>query len=203
MFVGGSDTTSTTLEWTMAELVKNPSIMKKAQEEVRRVVGKKSKIDVDDINQMDYLKCILKESLRLHPPVPLSVPRESSASVKIGGYDIPQKTRVFVNAWAIQRDPAVWDRPEEFLPERFKDNLVDLKDQNFQFMAFGGGRRGCPGLTFGVASAEYVIANLLCWFDWRLSTTDAHGEDLDMTEENGLTVFKKIPLHVVPILHSY
>jgi cytochrome P450 len=203
MFVGGSDTTSTTLEWTMAELVKNPSIMKRAQEEVRRVVGKKSKIDMDDINQMDYLKCILKESLRLHPPVPLSVSRESSASVKIGGYDIPQKTRVFVNVWAIQRDPAVWDRPEEFLPERFKNNLVDLKDQNFKFIAFGGGRKGCPGLTFGVALAEYVIANLLCWFDWRLSTTDAHGEDLDMTEENGLTVFKKIPLHVVPILHSY
>uniref|UniRef100_A0A2N9IVJ3 Cytochrome P450 n=1 Tax=Fagus sylvatica TaxID=28930 RepID=A0A2N9IVJ3_FAGSY len=203
MFVGGSDTTSTTLEWTMAELVKNPSIMKRAQEEVRRVVGKKSKIDVDDINQMDYLKCILKESLRLHPPVPLSVPRESSASVKIGGYYIPQKTRVFVNVWTIQRDPAVWDRPEEFLPERFKNNLVDLKDQNFKFIAFGGGRKGCPGLTFGVALAEYVIANLLCWFDWRLPTTDAHGEDLDMTEENGLTVFKKIPLHVVPILHSY
>ena len=92
MFVGETDTTSATLEWLMVELIKHPNVMKRVQEEVRRVVGKKSKIDVNDINQMDYLKCIFKETLRLHPPVPLSVPRETSSSVKFGGYDIPQKT---------------------------------------------------------------------------------------------------------------
>ncbi|KAM4115362.1 hypothetical protein ACJW30_04G143700 [Castanea mollissima] len=171
MLVGGSDTTSTTLEW------------------VRRVVGNKSKIDVNDINQMDYLKCILKESLRLHPPIPLSLPRETSKSLKFGGYDIPPKTRVFVNIWAIQRDPKLWDRPEEFIPERFKDNPVDFKGQNFEFIPHGGGRKGCPGLTFGVASLEYVLANLLCWFNWRLPTTNAQGEDLDMTEINALTAY--------------
>jgi cytochrome P450 len=85
--------------------------------------------------------------------------------MKIGGFDIPSKTRVFVNTWAIQRDPTVWERPEEFLPERFIDNPVDFKGQDFEFIPFGGGRRGCPGITFGVASVEYVIANILCWFD--------------------------------------
>ena len=202
MFAGGSETTSTTLEWVMAELMKNPSIMKRAQEEVRRVVGSKSKIDLNDINQMDYLKCILKEGLRLHPPVPLLVPRETSASSQFGGYDIPPKTRVFVNIWAIQRDPKLWDRPDEFFPERFKDNPVDFMGLNFQFLPFGGGRRGCPGLIFAVASLEYVLANLLCWFDWRLPTINAQGEDLDMTEVNALTAFKKNPLHLVPTLHS-
>jgi len=197
MFVGGTDTSSTILEWSMAELVKNPSIMKRAQEEVRKVVNKKSKIDVNDINKMDYLKCILKETLRLHPPLPLSVPRETITSVKIGGYDISAKTKVFVNTWAIQRDPKVWERPEEFIPERFEDSPMDYKGQDFEFIPFGGGRRGCPGMTFGVAAVENVVANLLCWFDWKLL-----GEDLDMTEINALTASKKIPLHLVPTLHS-
>ncbi|XP_062168410.1 cytochrome P450 71A1-like [Alnus glutinosa] len=197
MFVAGTDTTSTVLEWSMAELVKNPSIMKRAQEEVRRVVNKKSKINVNDINKMDYLKCILKETLRLHPPLPLSVPRETITSVKIGGYDIPAKTKVFANTWAIQRDPKVWEMPEEFIPERFEDSPIDYKGQDFEFIPFGGGRRGCPGITFGVASVENVVANLLCWFDWKLQ-----GEDLDMTETNALTAWKKIPLHLVQILHS-
>jgi cytochrome P450 len=107
MFVAGTDTSSTALEWLMTELIKNPRIMKKAQEEVRKLVNKKSKIDVNDINKMDYLKCILKETLILHPPIPFLLPRETLMSVKIGGYDIPPKTRVYTNAWAIQRDPKV------------------------------------------------------------------------------------------------
>ncbi|KAG6686413.1 hypothetical protein I3842_11G017700 [Carya illinoinensis] len=202
MFVGGSDTTSTILEWLMAELIKNPNIMKRAQEEVRRVVGNKLKIDENDINQMDYLKCIIKETFRLHAPLPFLVPRETSARVKFGNYDIPEKTKVFVNTWAIQRDPTVWERPEEFLPERFIDNAIDFKGQDFEFLPFGGGRRGCPGLTFGVAAIEYVIANILCWFDWRLSGANLSGKELDMGEVYGLTVSKKVPLHLVPTLHS-
>ncbi|KAK7851401.1 psoralen synthase [Quercus suber] len=174
----------------------------RAQEEVRRIVGKKSKIVVNDITQMDYLKCVIKETLRLHPPIPLMVPRETSTSVKFGGYDIPPKTRVFVNSWAVHRDPEVWDRPEEFLPERFIDNPIDFKGQDFELFPFGCGRRACPGYTFGVASIEYVVANLLYWFDWRLPNPSVKGEDLDMSEVSALVVSKKIPLHLVPSLHS-
>ena len=202
MFVGGTDTTSTTLEWLMAELLKTPSTMKRAREEVRRVVGKKSRIDLNDINQMNYLKCVIKETLRLHPPVPLMVPRETTNSVKLGGYDIPPKTRVYVNAWAVHRDPEVWDRPEEFLPERFIDNPIDFIGQDFELFPFGGGRRACPGSTFSVSSIEYVIANLLYWFDWRLPNANVKGEDLDMSEAKSFVVSKKIPLHLVPSLHS-
>ncbi|KAB1217259.1 Cytochrome P450 71A1 [Morella rubra] len=202
MFVAGIDTTSTALEWAMAELIKNPNIMKRAQEEVRGAVGNKSKIDVHDINRMDYLKCIINETLRLHPPLPLLLPRETSASVRFGGYDIPAKTRVYINAWAIQRDPAVWERPEEFLPERFKDNPVDFRGHYYEFLPFGGGRRGCPGITFSVASVEYVIANILCWFDWEMPSAGVQGQDLEMREGNGITVPKKIPLHLRPTLHA-
>jgi cytochrome P450 len=125
----------------MAELIKHLNIMKRAQEEVRMVVGKKSKIDVNDINQMDYLKCIIKETLRLHPPVPLSVPRETSASVKFGGYDISQKTRVFVNIWAIERDPTVWERLEEFLRRDLKTRrLISIgKNLNSSHLEVGEG----------------------------------------------------------------
>ncbi|XP_061349592.1 cytochrome P450 71A1-like [Gastrolobium bilobum] len=203
MYVGGSDTTSTNLEWAFAELVKNPNTMKKVQQEVRRVVGKKSKVDENDVNQMNYLKCVIKETLRLHPPVPLLVPRETISSVKLKGYDIPPKTRVFMNAWAIQRDPELWDNPEEFLPERFEGNQVDVKGQDFQLIPFGIGRRQCPGISFGLASTEYILANLLYWFDWKLPKTGVLMQDLDMSEMNGLTVTKKIPLHLEPILYSF
>ncbi|XP_062030692.1 phenylacetaldehyde oxime monooxygenase CYP71AN24-like [Rosa rugosa] len=202
MFIGGSDTTATALEWLMAELVRNPSVMKKLQQEVRRVVGKKEKIDVDDINQMDFLKCVNKETLRLHPPAPLLLPRETIAAVTLGGYYIPAKTRILVNAFAIQRDPKFWDKPEEFLPERFEDNSIDFKGQDFQFVPFGGGRRGCPGLAFAVAGAEYVVANLLYWFDWKLPNDNVSADALDMSEVFGITVHKKAPLHLVPIPYS-
>ncbi|KAJ6865568.1 cytochrome P450 71A1-like [Populus alba x Populus x berolinensis] len=201
MFAGGTDTSSTMMEWAMAELVRNQTIMRKAQEEVRRIVGKKSKVEASDIEEMAYLKCILKETLRLHPSAPLLVPRETSASVELGGYDIPPKTRVLVNAFAIQRDPSFWDRPDEFLPERFENNTVDFKSQDFQFIPFGSGRRSCPGALFGVTAVESVIANLLYWFDWRLPD-GASEEELDMSEVCGMTAYKKIPLLLVPSLYS-
>ncbi|KAL4634190.1 hypothetical protein ACB092_04G181200 [Castanea dentata] len=197
MFVGGTDTAATIQEWAMAELVKNPSIMKKAQEEVRRVVGKKSKVDETDITQMQYLQCIIKETLRLHAPIPLLGPRQTSASVKLEGYDIPLKTTVYVNIWAIQTDPKLWDQPKEFLPERFMKNPIDFKGQDFQFIPFGGGRRGCPGMTFGIAAVECVIANLLYHFNWELPCGKSR-IDLDMSEVHGFTVHKKFPLLLVP-----
>ncbi|KAK7850730.1 cytochrome p450 71a1 [Quercus suber] len=174
-----------TLEWVMAELIRSPSIMKRAQEEMRRVVGTKSHIEVEDINQMNYLKCILKENIRLHPPLPLYLEKHQHV-----GYDIPPKTRVLINVFTIQRDPKIWDRPEEFVPDRFQDNQVDFKGLDFELIPFGGGRRGCPGMSFGVAIAEY------------LPSASAQGKDLDMTEVNALTVFKKITLELVAIPYS-
>ena len=204
MLAAGNDTTAAVLEWLMAELVRNPQVMKKAREEVRRVVGKKLKVEMNDINQMDYLKCVLKENLRLHPPAPLLAPRETTARVEIGGYDIPARTRVFVNAWAIQRHPSFWDQPEEFIPERFEKNPVDSNgEDSYHYIPFGFGRRRCPGLAFAIVNIEYLSANLLYWFDWKLpEDCGILPKDLDMTESFGLSVHKKVPLNVVAIPYS-
>ncbi|KAL2321748.1 hypothetical protein Fmac_026127 [Flemingia macrophylla] len=199
IFIGASDTSSTTMEWAMAELIKNPNTMEKVQEEVRRVVGNKAEVDENDVKQMNYLKCVVKETLRLHPPVPLLLPRETTSAVKLRGYDIPAKTRVMLNAWAIQRDPEFWDKPDEFLPERFQDSEVDFNGKYFEFIPFGVGRRGCPGMTFGITLTEYVLASLLYWFDWKLPKTDAPVQGIDMGEKYGITVNKKVPLLLQPL----
>lgn len=198
MFLGATDTTATTMEWAMAELVKNPSAMKKVQEEVRGVVGEKSKVEEIDIDQMDFLKCIVKETLRLHPPV--FICRRTSASLELEGYHIPANLKVMINSWAIQRDPKSWDSPEEFMPERFANKSVDFKGQNHQFIPFGAGRRGCPGIAFAVVEVEYVLANILYWFDWELPE-GINAEDLDMSEVFTPVIRKKSPLHLVPVAH--
>ncbi|CAJ1958499.1 unnamed protein product [Sphenostylis stenocarpa] len=200
MFAAGSDTTASTLEWAMTELMRNPMKMKKAQEEVRKVVGHKSKVEEDDINQMEYMKCVVKETLRMYPAAPLLAPRETSSNVRIRGYDIPAKTLVYVNAWAIQRDPELWERPEEFIPERHGNNQVPSKGQ---YIPFGFGRRACPGMTFGLASVEYMLANLLYWFNWKLPTSYTSAQDIDITERYGLVTSKKMPLHLKPVPFSF
>ena len=134
--------------------------------------------------------------MRLHPPLPL-LPQETSACAKFRCYDIPPKTRVLINVFTIQRDPKIWDRPEEFVPDRFQDNRVDFKGLDFELIW-----RWEKDVPRNVIIAEYVIANLLCWFDWKLPSANAQGKDLDMTEVNALTVLKKIPLELVAIPYS-
>ncbi|MED6185604.1 hypothetical protein PIB30_058742 [Stylosanthes scabra] len=213
MFVGGSDSVSTAIEWAFAELAKNPNSMKKAQEEVRRIVDGKFKIEENHLNQMNYMKCVIKETLRLHPPVPLLLRIKTSTNVvKINDYNIPKEITVYVNSYAIHRDPKLWDNAEEFIPERFEgDNNNQQFDYkkviNFKLIPFGFGRRGCPGASFGIASVEYLMANLLYWFDWKVpNNNNSNGDDddveMDMSEMSGMTVTKKEPLYLRPTLYS-
>lgn len=198
MFIGGTESTSTLMEWVMSELMRNPRTMEKAQAEVRQVFGEKVKPDWRDTNKLKYLKSILKETLRLHPPGPLLVPRECRERCEIEGYEIPIKTRVLVNAWAIARDPQNWDDPESFKPERFDESSIDYKGSNFEFIPFGAGRRVCPGIAFSQANTLLLLSQLLYYFDWKLPN-DMKPEDLDMTEEFGLTVHRKSDLCLLPI----
>ncbi|XP_016187639.1 cytochrome P450 71A1 isoform X8 [Arachis ipaensis] len=198
MFVAGSDTVSSTIEWVFAELANNPKTMKKVQEEVRRIVGGKSMIEENDINQMKYMKCVIKETLRLHPPGPFLIPRETANSVEIKGYHIPKKVAIYINSYAIHRDPKLWDNAEEFIPERFEGTQqVDYKGIGFQLIPFGIGRRACPGVSFAVASLEYVMANLLYLFDWKVPNNN--GALIDMSELSGLSISKKHPLYLEPM----
>ncbi|KAF6156802.1 hypothetical protein GIB67_033271 [Kingdonia uniflora] len=197
MFLGGTETTATAIEWVMAELARKPSALKKTQEEVRRVVGLKSKVCEEEIDQMEYLKYVIKETLRLHAPVPTGVPRVSDKHTTVNGYDIPPNTTVLINIWAIQRDPDVWDNPDDFIPERFSGSSTDFGGQDYEFIPFGSGRRICPGISFAVAIVEVAIANLLFHFDWELPG-GTNAEELDMIEEISISANMRTPLQLVP-----
>ena len=197
MFNAGTHTTSTALEWTIAELIKNPRTMKTLQTEVREIGKGKDEINEDDIEKMPYLKAAIKEGLRLHAPTPLLLPREPTRDTKVLGYDVARGTQVMINAWAINKDPASWgEDAEEFRPERFLDSSVDLRGQHLQFIPFGAGRRGCPGITFTLAVNELALAKLVHKFDFGLPG-GVRVEDLDMSEASGVSVRRKSPLVVV------
>ncbi|KAL5222881.1 hypothetical protein ABZP36_027594 [Zizania latifolia] len=178
--------------------------MRKAQHELRAVVGAAGHVTEDDVDKLPYLKAVLKETLRLHPPIPLLVPREPVANVEILGYSVPARTRVVINASAIGRDPATWgEHAEEFSPERFMDSNVDYMGHNFELVPFGAGRRGCPGVVFAVQTIEMALASLLFHFDWEVATvagrrgSPAGTSSLDMSEINGLSVRLKYGLPLV------
>ncbi|XP_059666529.1 desmethyl-deoxy-podophyllotoxin synthase-like [Cornus florida] len=201
VFTGGIETSSSTVIWAMSELLKNPKVMEKAQAEVRQVLSKKGDIvNEDDIHGLSYLKLVIKETLRLHPPSPLLIPRESRETCEINGYEIPAKTKVIVNVWAICRNPENWSDPESFHPERFLDNSVDYKGTHFQFTPFGAGRRICPGMSFGIANVELPLANLLYHFDWKLPEGQKP-EDLDMTEVFGSAISRERDLCMIPVAY--
>ncbi|KQJ91700.1 cytochrome P450 71A1 [Brachypodium distachyon] len=197
MFVAGTDTTFATLEWVMTELVRHPRILQKAQEEVRRVVGSKGHVDESDLGELHYMRAIIKETFRLHPAVPLLVPRETVAACKLGGFDIAPKTRVFINTFAMGRDPEIWESPLEYKPERFESAAgeIDLKDPDYKLLPFGGGRRGCPGYTFALATVQVSLASLLYHFEWALPE-GVKAEDVSLEESFGLATRKKEPLFV-------
>lgn len=195
MFAAGTDTTTTAMEWAIAELVTHPNSMRKLQDEIGAVVGVAAEqvVTEDHLDKLSYLKAVVKETLRLHPPVPLLVPREPPNDAEILGHHVPARTRVVINAWAIGRDPATWDRADEFWPERFLDSAVDYRGQDFELIPFGAGRRGCPGVGFALPTVELALASLLYNFD----LAPIAGTSLDMREVNGLSVRLKSGLHLV------
>ncbi|KAJ4877918.1 Cytochrome P450 71B37 [Raphanus sativus] len=166
------------MTWAMAELMRNPRAMKKVQTEIRNLMENRTVITLDDIDQFHYLKMVIKETWRLHPPAPLLVPREVISEFEIDGYKIQPKTLLHVNAWAIGRDLDTWKDPEVFLPE--------------------SGRRICPGMYMGTTIVEFGLANMLYHFDWKLPEGMVV-EDIDMEEAPGLTVGKKKELLLVPV----
>ena len=138
----------------------------------------------------------MKESMRLYITAPLIVPREARQDVKVMGYDISKGTQLVINAWAIARDPSLWDNPEEFRPERFLNSPIDYKGLHYEYLPFGAGRRGCPGYQFAMAVNELALANVVHKFDFELPNGERN-EDLDMSGVNGLTLRRKSPLLVI------
>ncbi|CAL9097008.1 unnamed protein product [Musa acuminata var. zebrina] len=195
MLGGASETSAGIMEWAMSELMRNPRVMRRLQEEVRETVGEKGKVTEKDINGMNYLKLVIKETLRLHPPVPLLLP-ESRETCEVLGYQIPEKTRVFVNVWALGRILDTGTIPLS-LSQRFerRNSMVDFKGTNFEFLPFGAGRRICPGMSFGLKSIELSLASLLYNFDWELPSGDeGMPQELDMSETFSITCRRKSDL---------
>lgn len=190
----GIESPTTTVDWAMAEMLKNPGILQKAQDEIRGVFDGKKYVDESCFDELNYLKLVVKETLRLHPPGPLLLPRESREPRVINGYQIPAKSWVLVNAWAIGRDPKYWKDAISFKPERFLEKSVDFNASSLEYIPFGAGRRICPGVGFGIANIEIELAMLLYHFDWILP------HQLDMTELSRLSGRKKHALNAIPII---
>ena len=186
----------------MTELIRNPRVMKKVQAEIRSYIGTKPYVDESELENLHYLKMVLKETFRLHPPLALLIPLEAISHFKIDGYDINPKTRIMINVYAIGRDPDTWKNPNEFYPERFEDNVVDFRGQNFELLPFGSGRRMCPGINMASTVVMVTLANLLYRFDWKLPN-GMKREDVSVEEGIGLTIYKKLPLYLVPVIHDF
>jgi cytochrome P450 len=193
MFSAGSGTLAASLSWGMSELMLNKRAMSKLQGEIRQAFHGKATVTEADIqaSSLPYLKLVIKETLRLHPPAPLLVPRESIEACEIEGYTVPARSRVVVNVWAIGRDPKCWDDADEFKPERFEDGMVDFNGTCYEYLPFGAGRRMCPGIAYALPVMETMLVQLLYHFDWLLP--DGVSE-LDMAEMRGLGARRKSPL---------
>ncbi|KAH7331375.1 hypothetical protein KP509_20G029900 [Ceratopteris richardii] len=203
ILTAGTHTTSLTLEWTMAELLRNPRCFNKVRDEVEAVMVNSKLtgplIMDEGTCKLPYLELVVKEVMRLHPVVPLLLPRISGEECKLGKYILPKDTQVFVNVWQLGRDPNLWgEEAEKFIPERFAKKEMDLKGQNFGLLPFGSGRRMCPGMRLGLSLVQMTIANLVRVFDWELP----HGQLIDMEEKRGISNGKGTPLLAIPKLRS-
>lgn len=192
----GTDTSTSTIEWAMAELIKNPESMNKVREELAREINHDFAKE-SHLPQLPYLQACVKETLRLHPPAPILIPHRALESCTVMNYAIPKNAQVVVNVWAIGRDPTIWVEPLKFNPERFLNSALDFKGSDYEFVPFGAGRRICPGLSMAAKQVPLVLASLIHFFDWSLPLGISPNE-LDMTEKFALTLQREQPLLVIP-----
>ncbi|KAK9170158.1 hypothetical protein Syun_002298 [Stephania yunnanensis] len=200
LLIAGTHTSAITVEWALAQLINNGHVLEKAREEIDEIIGKKRIVEESDIPKLPYLQAIVKETLRLHPAGPVVI-RESDEDCTVGGYHIPAKTRLFVNVWAIGRDPQHWEKPLEFNPDRFIDDRlskVDVRGQHFHFLPFGSGRRGCTGTTLALQVVQTTLATLIQCFDFKIMGDDTNAK-VDMKEGEGVTLPRAHPLNFTPV----
>ncbi|KAF3787775.1 Geraniol 8-hydroxylase [Nymphaea thermarum] len=197
IFVAGAESTSITVEWAMAELLRHPDKMAAARSELKQAIGIGRAVQESDIPRLPYLHAVVKETLRLHTPGPILLPRRADVTVQVAGFTIPKHTEVLVNAWAICRDDAYWENATSFLPERFIGSDVDFNGKHYQFIPFGAGRRMCVGKPLAERMVHLVLASLLNAFTWELPQ-GMEPEQLDMEAKDGVTLPKAVPLIVFP-----
>ncbi|CAI0463344.1 unnamed protein product [Linum tenue] len=202
LFMAGTDTNTTAIEWAMTELIRNKGAMNKLREELNAELSSplERKLPLDEcvVSRLPYLNAIVKETLRLHPPGPLMLPHRASETCEVMNFTVPEGAKILVNVWAISRDPTVWeDDPTSFKPERFIGSKVDFRGHDFEFLPFGAGRRMCPGVPLATRQISLILAAIVRNFDWCLPDGKDPAE-LDMNEKFGFTLQKEQPLLLVP-----
>ncbi|CAI0406226.1 unnamed protein product [Linum tenue] len=199
MLLAGTDTSAVTLEWAMSNLLNHPSLLVKAREELDRQIGEERLVDEPDISNLAYLQNIISETLRLYPAAPLLVPHASSEDCVVGEYHLPRGTMLLVNAWAIHRDPNLWDDPLSFRPERYENG----GKESYKLIPFGLGRRSCPGAGLAQRVVGFTLGTLIQCFEWERSSE----EEVDMNEGKGITMPKEKPLEAIcisrPIVNKF
>ncbi|BBN02962.1 protein MpCYP829-like15 [Marchantia polymorpha subsp. ruderalis] len=196
MILGGGETSPDTIVWAITELLRHPDIMERLQNEPDDVIGKERLVEEEDLNKLEYLQAVVKETLRMYPVVVLGVPHFSTEAAKVAGYDIPAKTRVMVNLYAIGRDPKVWENPTKFDPSRFLNSPVDVKGHHFEVLPFGAGRRKCVAMNLALLSVAYNIAQLIHACTISLPEGWTH-LDIDVEESLGTSVRRQNPLNLL------
>ncbi|KAG7585773.1 Cytochrome P450 [Arabidopsis thaliana x Arabidopsis arenosa] len=196
---GGTDTTATALQWIMANLVKNQEIQERLYEEITSVVGGEAKeVEEEDAQKIPYLKAVVMEGLRRHPPGNTVLPHSVTEDTVLGGYKVPKKGTINFLVAEIGRDPKVWEEPMAFKPERFmgEEEPVDITgSKGIKMMPFGAGRRICPGIGLAMLHLEYYVANMVREFQWK----EVEGHEVDLTEKLEFTTVMKHPLKALAV----
>lgn len=196
----GADTTATMFHWIMAHLVKDPRVQAKLFEEISRVVEPGAEeVKEEDLPKLTYLRAVVLEGLRMHPPNASLVPHTNTEDMDLAGYKLPKDTTVLVATAIIGRDPKLWEDPDEFRPERMINRTADGGEEvshvsSYRMLPFGAGPRMCPGYKFGTLVIEYFIANLIWHFEWQKV------DDVDLSEKEEFLVVMKNPVRakVIP-----
>ncbi|KAL4273876.1 hypothetical protein GQ457_13G011450 [Hibiscus cannabinus] len=205
IFMAGTDTSSAAMQWAMGELMNKPKAFKKLRDEINSVVGPNRLVKESDIPNLPYLRAVIRETLRLHPSAPLII-RECGEECNVNGFMVKAKTRVLVNVYAVMRDPESWANPNEFDPERFLggsgekigEHQMEFKGQNFRFLPFGSGRRGCPGASLAMLVMHAAVGSLVQCFDWEVKG----GGKVDLSPGPGFATEMAHPLVCYPTLSS-
>jgi len=197
MLAGGMDPTTIALEWALTEIIHNPEIMNRAQEELDRVVGTNRRVHESDLPNLPYLDSIVKETFRLHPPSPFTLGRVNVKDAQLLHYKIPANTTVLINIWVVNRDPKAWKKPLEFIPDRFLNTNISLSGSNYNLLPFGSGRRRCPGMHLSQHVVHCALATLIQTFDWS-PQLGVKPQDMNMMEGyKGAFLVKVDPLIVI------
>lgn len=196
LLIAGTETTSMTIQWAMRLLLAHPEAFHKLRAEIDSNVGNERLLNESDLTKLPYLQCVINETLRLYPPVPLLLPHYSLEDCTVGGYDVPKHTILIINAWAIHRDPELWDEPDKFKPERFEALEGEKEGFNYKFVPFGMGRRACPGAAMGLRTVSMVLGSLIQWFDWKSVEIE---ENLDACYNSRISLNKEKPLEAICI----